>query len=123
MSQIEVTVIRAKDLKREDGLLGRNDPYVKLSIGHLLNKQKFKTATQKNQSGDVEFGESFIFDATPSDELKVEVYDDDLVHDDDIGHTKVPLETLFGSGVLRQWYQIGEGSKVRGQVELQLRVL
>ncbi|KAF9135274.1 Arf guanine nucleotide exchange factor syt1 [Mortierella sp. GBA39] len=124
MSRIIVEVLRAKDLKREDGLLGKNDPYVEISIGHrLLGGQKHKTATAKNQSGDVEFNESFEFNAQPSDELKVKVLDDDLVHDDDIGHTKIPLDTLFQSGQIQQWYQIGEGSKVRGQVELRLIVV
>ncbi|KAF9318928.1 Arf guanine nucleotide exchange factor syt1 [Podila horticola] len=122
--RINVEVLRAKDLKREDGLLGKNDPYVVLTIGHrLLGGQKHKTATQKNQNGEVEFGESFTFDAKPSDELKVKVYDDDLISDDDIGYTKIPLDTLFESNQIKQWYQIGEGSKVRGQVELRLNVL
>ncbi|KAF9081574.1 hypothetical protein BGX27_004857 [Mortierella sp. AM989] len=126
MSQhIKVEVLRAKDLKREDGILGKNDPYVELSIGHtLLGGQKHKTETHKNQSGDVEFGESFTFkNVKPNDELKVKVYDDDLVSDDDIGKTKIPLDTLFESGQITQWYQIGEGSKVRGQLELRLTVL
>ncbi|KAF9146476.1 hypothetical protein BG015_011581 [Linnemannia schmuckeri] len=125
MSQrINVEVLRAKDLKREDGVLGKNDPYVVLSIGHtLLGGQKHKTETHKNQTGDVEFGESFIFNAKSSDELKVKVYDDDVVSDDDIGSTKIPLETLFQSGQIHQWYQIGEGSKVRGQIELRLTLL
>ncbi|KAG0029624.1 Extended synaptotagmin-3 [Podila clonocystis] len=122
--RINVEVLRAKGLKREDGILGKNDPYVVLSIGHsLLGGQKHKTATHKNQTGDVEFGESFIFNAKPKDELKVKVYDDDLVSDDDIGYTKIPLDSLFESNHIKQWYQIGEGSKVRGQVELSLSVL
>ncbi|KAG0063300.1 hypothetical protein BGZ89_009967 [Linnemannia elongata] len=122
--RIKVEVLRARDLKREDGILGKNDPYVELSIGHkLLGGQKHKTATHKNQTGDVEFGESFEFDAKASDDLKVKVYDDDLVSDDDIGHTKIPLDSLFEANRIQQWYQIGEGSKVRGQVELRLSVI
>ncbi|KAG0283775.1 Arf guanine nucleotide exchange factor syt1 [Linnemannia gamsii] len=125
MSQsVKVDVLRAKDLKREDGVFGKNDPYVVLSIGHsLLGGQKHKTATQKNQTGDVVFNESFIFDAKPSDELKVKVYDEDLGSDDDIGYTKIPLVNVFQSSQIEQWYQIGEGSKVRGQIELRLTVL
>ncbi|KAG0073057.1 hypothetical protein BGZ90_011702 [Linnemannia elongata] len=122
--RINVEVLRARDLKREDGILGKNDPYVELSIGHkLLGGQKHKTATHKNQTGDVEFGESFVFDAKASDDLKVKVYDDDVVSDDDIGHTKIPLDSLFETGQIQQWYQIGEGSKVRGQIELRLSVI
>ncbi|KAF9327334.1 hypothetical protein BGZ91_001513 [Linnemannia elongata] len=104
--RINVEVLRARDLKREDGILGKNDPYVELSIGHkLLGGQKHKTATHKNQTGDVK------------------VYDDDVVSDDDIGHTKIPLDSLFETGQIQQWYQIGEGSKVRGQIELRLSVI
>ncbi|KAK3820973.1 MAG: C2 domain-containing protein [Linnemannia gamsii] len=119
---INVEVLRAKGLKREDGILGKNDPYVEVSIGHrLLGGQKKKTSTQKNQAGDVEFNESLTFEnVKPSDELKVKVYDDDLVSDDDIGSTKIPLDSLFESNRIQQWYQIGEGSKVRGQVEIRL---
>ncbi|KAF9172764.1 Extended synaptotagmin-3 [Mortierella sp. AD011] len=124
MSQISVQVLRAKGLKREDGIFGKNDPYVVVSIGHrLLGGQRHKTQTRKNESGDVEFGDAFEFTANPGDELKVKVYDDDVIHDDDVGETKIPLGTLFESGALRQWYQIGEGSKFRGEVELELRVL
>ncbi|KAG0001286.1 Extended synaptotagmin-3 [Entomortierella chlamydospora] len=124
MSQISVQVLRAKGLKREDGILGKNDPYVVVSIGHrLLGGQRHKTQTKKNDSGDVEFGDVFQFTANPGDELKVKVYDDDVIHDDDIGETKIPLESLFESRAIRQWYQIGEGSKFRGEVELELLVL
>ncbi|KAG0233282.1 Extended synaptotagmin-3 [Actinomortierella wolfii] len=121
--RLAVTVIQAKDLKREDGLLGKNDPYVKLSIGHLLNKQKHRTATKKNESGTVVFDETFEFEAKPDQDLKVEVFDDDLVSDDDIGSTKIPLDRVFESGQIQQWYQIGEGSKFRGEVELRLTLL
>ncbi|KAK3812357.1 MAG: C2 domain-containing protein [Linnemannia elongata] len=122
--RIRVHILRARDLKREDGILGKNDPYIVVSIGHtLLGGQKHKTETHKNQTGDVEFGESFEFDAKPNDTLKVKVYDDDVVSDDDIGSTKIPLDTLFESGQIKQWYQIGEGSKVRGQVELHLTLV
>lgn len=122
--RINVHVIRARDLKREDGAFGKNDPYVEVSIGHtLLGGKKYKTATQKDTAGEVVFDESFTFDAKPSDTLKVKVYDDDVVSDDDIGSTKIPLDTLFQQGQVKQFYQIGEGSKVRGQVELHLSVL
>ncbi|KAG0284038.1 hypothetical protein BGZ96_011603 [Linnemannia gamsii] len=121
--RISVHVIRATDLKREDGLLGKNDPYIVLSIGHLLNKQKFKTKTHKNQAGTVEFNEEFEFKADASDKLKVKVYDDDLVSDDDIGETEIKLDTLFQHGQDKQAFAIGEGSKIRGRVELHLKVI
>jgi Ca2+-dependent lipid-binding protein len=122
---VNVKVIRAKDLKREDGILGKNDPYVELSIGHrLMGGQKYKTATQKNSSGEVLFDENFTFhDLSKESKLKVKVFDDDLVSDDDIGHTTIPLETLFEQGMVHQWYQIGEGSKFRGEVELSLTLV
>ncbi|KAF9977794.1 hypothetical protein BGZ73_004861 [Actinomortierella ambigua] len=125
MTVLKVQVHQARDLKREDGILGKNDPYVELSIGHLFNKQKKKTQVVKNASGIVDFGDDqvFEFEAKPDDTLRVKVFDDDLVSDDDIGGTKIPLDTVFESKKIKQWYQLGEGSKFRGQLELTLTVL
>ncbi|CAO3565315.1 unnamed protein product [Mortierella alpina] len=123
MGKLIVDVLSARNLKHEDGLLGKNDPYLELKIGHLLSAQKHKTKTHKNAGGSVNFDQTFEFTAEPNDDLKVALYDDDLIHDDEAGHAKIPLQGVFETGEVEQWYTLGEGSHVRGEVLLRLRTL
>ncbi|KXN70884.1 hypothetical protein CONCODRAFT_85016 [Conidiobolus coronatus NRRL 28638] len=123
MGRIAVDVISARNLKHEDGLLGKNDPYLELKIGHLLSAQKHKTKTHKNAGSTVDFNETFEFNAEPNDDLKVRLYDDDLIKDDEIGSAKIPLQGVFQTGQVESWYTIGEGSKTRGEVLLRIRAL
>jgi len=80
MGKLIVDVVSARNLKHEDGLLGKNDPYLELKIGHLLSAQKHKTKTHKDAGSSVDFGETFEFHAEPKDDLKVRLFDDDLVN-------------------------------------------
>lgn len=123
MGKLSVEVVSAKNLKREDGVLGKNDPYVQLKIGHLLSAQKHRTATKKDAGATADFNEKFEFTAGPNDDLKVFLFDDDHVHDDDIGSAKIPLKGVFETGQLQQWVTIGEGSKNHGEILLNLRAL
>ncbi|KAF9920708.1 hypothetical protein FBU30_009367 [Linnemannia zychae] len=123
MSQLEVTVIRARNLKREDGILGHNDPYVRIAVDKGLIHKWQKTATCKDAGGEPEFNETMVFDIEPNQDLILEVKDDDLVHDDEIGRTKIPVAGVFETGGVESWYQIGKGSKYNGEVFLRMRPL
>jgi hypothetical protein len=121
MPKIIVDVISARNLHSEDGLFGNNDPYVVLKVGHLLHLQKHKTKTVKNAGSSADFNETFEFDVRESDDLKVRLFDDDLIKDDKIGEAKIPLQGVFQTGQVESWYQIGEGKKTRGEVLLRIR--
>ncbi|KXN70893.1 hypothetical protein CONCODRAFT_70296 [Conidiobolus coronatus NRRL 28638] len=120
MTKILVDVIAARNLKGEDGLLGKNDPYLQLKVGNMLTGQKHKTKTHKNVGSQVDFGESFEFDVHENDDLKVRLYDDDTIMDDKIGEAKIPLRGLFEHGQLQSWFPLGEGSKCNGEVLLNI---
>ncbi|KAF9561025.1 Extended synaptotagmin-3 [Mortierella alpina] len=119
MGKIIVDVLSARNLKHEDGLLGKIDPYLELKIGHLLSAQKHKTKTHKDAGSSVDFNETFEFTAEPHDDLKVRLYDDDLVNDDEAGQAKIPLQGVFETGQLESWFPLGK--KSHGEVLLRLR--
>jgi hypothetical protein len=120
MTKILVDVIAARNLKGEDGLLGKNDPYLQLKVGNMLTGQKHKTKTHKNAGSQVDFGESFEFDVHEDDDLRVRLYDDDFIKDDKIGEAKIPLRGVFEQGQLQSWFPLGEGSKCNGEVLLNI---
>ncbi|KAF9343486.1 Extended synaptotagmin-3 [Mortierella sp. AD094] len=120
MVRIAVDVISARNLHHEDGLLGKNDPYFELKIGMFSGQ---KTKTYKNAGSSLDINETLEFECEPSDDLKVKLYDDDLIKDDEIGRAKIPLQGVVQTGSVESWYSLGEGSKTRGEVLLRIRLL
>ncbi|MFG2484993.1 C2 domain-containing protein [Streptomyces virginiae] len=115
---MRVTVAEARNLYTAGGLFERNDCYALVSI---RGQQRQKTKVVKDAGDHAVWNETFEFAASDSPrELRLEVYDQDLLKDDLIGHTQVPLQSVFQQGSVEEWYHLGRGSKVRGEVRLRM---
>merc|ERR1712203_1313103 len=80
--QIHFTVIKAKDIEKK-GKFGKADPYVKLTYG----KQKAKSATVKNNHNpEWNFEATFDIDESTTNEVSIEVFDEDFGKDDTLGN-------------------------------------
>ena len=96
-----VTVIRARDLIAADPT-GQSDPYVKLRMLNtsFKDEQERKTGVVKRQLNPT-FNEQFDFevDTDGSLELHVEVWDQDVLEQDDfLGEVKIPLADVMNAG-------------------------
>merc|ERR1712106_341803 len=98
--QIIITVYRAKDIEKK-GMLGKADPYVKLTLG----KQKAKSGTVKNNHNpDWNFKAIFYVDQNSSEGINIEVFDDDFGKDDSLGNTLLDIcKVQEHQKLLNQW--------------------
>ncbi|MER5776781.1 C2 domain-containing protein [Streptomyces sp. NPDC002039] len=114
---LRVTVVGARNLKHEDGLLGKNDPYAVVSVG----AQSHRTKTVRAAGSTVTWNETFTFTApSAEDDLELQLMDDDLLKADPIGHARIPVQDIAIGETRESWHQVGEGSKARGEVHLQI---
>ncbi|GAA0472902.1 C2 domain-containing protein [Streptomyces sp. NPDC046215] len=119
VSTLRVTVVKARDLKNEDGLLGSAvNPYVVLSSG----TQKHRTKTVSHAGPEARWKETFIFTGQNSSSvLSLKVFDRDLIRDGLVGAVSVPLrENVRGGGTTERWYTIAKKAKVTGEVQLRI---
>ncbi|MFE2554339.1 C2 domain-containing protein [Streptomyces sp. NPDC059355] len=114
---LRVTVVGARNLHHEDGLLGKNDPYAVVSVG----AQRHRTKTVREAGSDVTWNETFTFTAQSTEsDLDLQLMDDDLLKDDRIGRARIPVRDILIGETRESWYQVGEGSKARGEVLLKI---
>ncbi|KAI9183507.1 Extended synaptotagmin-3 [Blastocladiella emersonii ATCC 22665] len=119
---IEITVVEARHLDGEDGILGRkSDPYV---IVHAGMTHKHKTAVQHKTVNPV-WNEKFVLTkGTFSNKIHVEIYDEDFGPDDKLGFLEINVEDVVRNGHLDMWYPLTNksGKKVaKGEIHLILR--
>merc|ERR1712106_434857 len=98
--QIIITVYRAKDIEKK-GMLGKADPYVKLTLG----KQKAKSGTVKNNHNpDWNFKATFDVEPNSSESIDIEVFDDDFGKDDSLGSLLLNIRKVQEhQQLLNQW--------------------
>jgi len=108
---VSVLVKSAKDLYSADAFGGKSDPYVVISVGDI----SAKTASKQNEVSP-EFNETLTLvlsqNMSAGDELKIQVFDEDTLKDDSIGHAFMKLneENTNGEAV---WCDLvhGDGEK------------
>ena len=116
VGRLSVRVQRATELRNMDGLLGKNDPFVKLSLagpGELC--QSVRTKTHDGAGAEAKWDEGFSMDvydchalepaaasSWPAHALRIVVTDEDMLGDDDvIGECIVPLALAVGEARAR----------------------
>ena len=114
-----VKAIEAKEVPKMD-IGSLSDPYLLFKLS--TTAQVWKTSYKNNTSSPI-WNESFKIPLTPnmSDQLKVELYDQDDISKDDFISSKYFNVKSFQTGVLTdQWYDFdpGKGVKKGGKVRL-----
>merc|ERR1712203_706465 len=98
--QVHITVFKARDIEKK-GKFGKADPYVKMTLG----QQKAKSATVKNNHNpEWNFKASFDINESTTNEVKVELFDEDFGKDDTLGSTVLDLtQVQEKKQLLNQW--------------------
>merc|ERR1711874_739755 len=88
---IMVTLHKARELEKK-GKFGKADPYAILNVG----KEKFKSKTvNNNHNPEWNFDIKFDIDNETSEEISLEVFDEDMIgKDDPLGKTKLSLSQI-----------------------------
>merc|ERR1712055_315265 len=91
---------KAKDIEKK-GMFGKADPYVKMTLG----KQKAKSSTVKNDHNpEWNFKASFDVNPNVSEDIHIEVFDEDLGKDDSLGYTSLKIDEIAEQNALsNQW--------------------
>ena len=112
MGKVDIRVVAARNLHNKE-TFGKSDPYV---VVHCAGR-KYKTSTKKNTL-QPEWGEVFKFMlADPATEqIRIEVWDDNTVSDEAMGHYNLSLSGLVQGKVCDEWY-ILNGTK-SGEIHL-----
>ncbi|CAF2599744.1 unnamed protein product [Rotaria sp. Silwood2] len=103
---LQVTIVEGRQLKTKD-TFGENDAYAEV---YLDKDYKQRTKLIKD-SNNPTWNETFSFNLKKGqDELKIDVYDDDIVGRDLIGSIKVNLQKhVIGKGRLDLWLNFPVG--------------
>jgi Ca2+-binding EF-hand superfamily protein len=104
---LTVTCHAAKQLRSVDAI-GRQDPYVKLTLDGRAVQMVRKTKTDTDGGGEPEWGgEVFRFDVVDQYNLQVEIWDEDSVGADDlIGAASLSLLPIFRYGYADDWLKL-----------------
>ncbi|KAF4135347.1 EF-hand domain pair [Phytophthora infestans] len=104
---LTVTCHAARQLRSVDAI-GRQDPYVKLTLDGRAAQMVRKTKTDTDGGSEPEWeGEISCFDVVDQYNLQVEVWDEDSVGDDDlIGAASLSLLPIFRYGYADDWLKL-----------------
>merc|ERR1711915_35894 len=101
--QIYITIFKAKDIEK-NGMFGKADPYVTLSMG----KQKAKSTTVKNSNNpEWNYKAAFDVDETTPHEINISVFDEDVGKDDSLGNAVLDISSIQEkSQLINQWIHL-----------------
>ncbi|KAE9045219.1 hypothetical protein PR002_g2358 [Phytophthora rubi] len=104
---LTVTCHSAKQLRSVDAI-GRQDPYVKLTLDGRATQMVRKTKTDTDGGSEPEWGgQVFQFDIVDQYNLQVEIWDEDSVGADDlIGAASLSLLPIFRHGYADDWLKL-----------------
>merc|ERR1712029_1046580 len=89
--KIKIIILKAKDIEK-NGMFGKADPYVKLTMG--AQKAKLKTV-KNNHNPEWNFPATFDIGKETSEVLNIELFDEDIGKDDSLGSTSLDIRTIM----------------------------
>ncbi|KAI9223392.1 C2 domain-containing protein [Blastocladiella britannica] len=116
--RLEVTVIQARNL-RDVELIGKNDPYVSLTLGTV----KAKSSIIRNSGDKATWNETFTLDIKEQlTHLAIKVRDHKPIKlmANLIGETRVLVEDVAKVGTIQQWFKLEAGSEKAGEIEVRI---
>jgi hypothetical protein len=111
---------------RSVDVIGRQDPYLKLTLEGNSTQVIKKTKTDTGGGIKPEWDETFTFDVVDQFSIQVECWDEDSIGNDDlIGSANVSLLPLFRYGYLDDWLNLWikgkfESKDNAGQIHLEM---
>lgn len=124
-NEVVVTVIRGRNLLIMDpnliGSGGSSDPLVKIKIDGFKSQRSKTIKKNLNPVWNETFKIEYVDDAALS--LDIVVEDEDLVKNDFMGKTVIPLGSFEDKKAVRKWYKLKDqngnaDSQPRGEIEL-----
>ena len=98
-AQLCVVVHQARNIEKK-GLLGKADPYVQIKLGNETRKSE----TVDNDHNPVwNFETKFNFSEESPEEIRFEVFDEDIGKDDTLGETIISLEEIPSKQIVNKW--------------------
>ena len=114
---LEVEVVEAK-LERSTEMWGKQDPFAELSI----RLQKFKTKTHTDGAKAPVWNETATMDVLdPTEEMAVQVFDEDMTANDLICEGTVNLATLCLDTPVDAWFALHFDGKPSGSIHLRTK--
>ncbi|KXN71564.1 hypothetical protein CONCODRAFT_16817 [Conidiobolus coronatus NRRL 28638] len=112
-----ITVVSGKELHDKGGIFGSNDAYVVVSVGNRYNT----TNIIEDAGHHAYWDNSFEFDASYSDEIRVDCMHGDGEDEGElIGRVVIPMDNIVKYGQVDQWYQLGKKGDFRGLIRLRI---
>lgn len=120
---LTIEVAEARKLASTDAV-GQMDPYVRLTVGGSAHPIVGRTKTDTDGGTDPVWNERLVFDVVDHHELRIEVFDADLIGKDDvIGAVTTSLLPVFKKGFRDHWFPLKRRTtwgalESRGEVRL-----
>jgi len=107
--------VKAGKLVRDTEMIGSMSPYITL----VFNGKKLKTKVHSGGGKEPEWGDKFQLEVeSPTEEIFLRVWDQDMTTSDAIGFTKVKVSSLMINGGLEDWFTITYDNKPAGEILL-----
>ena len=87
---VTIMIHKARDLEKK-GMLGKADPYVKITVGDKVERSK---TVKNNHSPEWQFASKFDIGNFKSEEIKIELFDEDIGKDDKLGHKIFKIQDM-----------------------------
>lgn len=123
--KLTVQVAEGRGLASADQV-GQQDPYVVLSLAGSAQSLQFTSRVDTDGGNDPVWNETAVFDVVDHHEMKIEVFDKDLLGTDDlIGATTMSLLPVFKHGIRDGWITLKRRTtwgKVEERGEIRLAI-
>lgn len=111
---LTLTCVEGK-LTHDTEAMGKMSPYITI----VFKGTKLKTKVHNYGGKKPVWGDSFVLDvASPTEELVLRVWDQDLTTSDAVGFTKIKMSSLMINCGVEDWFTIMYDNKPAGEVKI-----